>query len=169
MKKEHYLKLWESQEDNPKVYQALWFDLLNASGWAGVLPNGNIVDRRYFPEATPVQENSLFGVNKPKEVETEDHLPLEHRLYNFVNDKYDYIFAEIYNYIEAGNKIELDKVEVPMFIIIKDSNAILGAYQKHFRVIVSLSERTILEIRYHVGKVPTTLIWGELKTKYGDT
>lgn len=69
MKKEQYIKLWESQEDNHKVYQALWFDLLNASGWAGVLPNGNIVDRRYFPEATPVQENSLFGVNKPKEVE----------------------------------------------------------------------------------------------------
>ena len=77
--------------------------------------------------------------------------------------------AEIDNYIEVGNKIELDKVEVPMFIIIKDSNAIIGAYQKHFRVIVSLSERTILEIRYNVGKVPTTLIWWELKTKYGDT
>lgn len=69
MKKEQYIKLWESQEDNPKVYQVLWFDLLNASGWAGVLPNGNIVDRRYFPEATSVQENSLFGVNKPKKIE----------------------------------------------------------------------------------------------------
>jgi hypothetical protein len=39
---------------------------LNASGYAGVLPNGNIVDRRKHPNAIPIQANSLFGVVKPK-------------------------------------------------------------------------------------------------------
>lgn len=68
MRVEDYKKLWDLQKDNPKVYQALWLELLNASGFAGVLPNGNIVDRRYFPEAIPVQENKLFGVAKPKEL-----------------------------------------------------------------------------------------------------
>lgn len=32
----------------------------------GVLPNGKIVDRRYYPEATPIQKNSIFGTAKPK-------------------------------------------------------------------------------------------------------
>lgn len=40
-----------------------WID---ASGFAGVLSNGKLVDRRYFPEATPVEKNSIFGTSKPK-------------------------------------------------------------------------------------------------------
>ena len=42
---------------------------LNKTGYAGVLPNGNIVDRREHPEAIPVQENPMFGVVKPKDIE----------------------------------------------------------------------------------------------------
>lgn len=38
------------------------------SGYAGVLPNGNIVDRREYPKAIPCQENPLFGTPKPKEI-----------------------------------------------------------------------------------------------------
>jgi len=45
---------------------------LNKSGYAGCLPNGNIVDRREFPNAIPIQENSLFGVVKPKNLPKED-------------------------------------------------------------------------------------------------
>lgn len=41
---------------------------LNKSGYAGCLPNGNIVDRREFPNAIPIQKNSLFGVVEPKEL-----------------------------------------------------------------------------------------------------
>lgn len=41
---------------------------LNASGFAGVLPNGNIVDRRKFPNAVPIQKNDLFGVAEPKPI-----------------------------------------------------------------------------------------------------
>ena len=44
MKNEDYKKLEEK-----KAYEALWFELLNASGFAGVLPDGKIVDRRYYP------------------------------------------------------------------------------------------------------------------------
>jgi len=41
---------------------------LNKTGYAGILPNGNIVDRRDYPEAIPVQENKMFGVVKPKDL-----------------------------------------------------------------------------------------------------
>lgn len=60
--------LYEKAREN-KQYEILWFDLLNASGFAGVLPTGGIVDRRYYPEAHPVQKNSLFGVADPKKPE----------------------------------------------------------------------------------------------------
>jgi len=39
------------------------------SGYAGTLPNGNIVDRRSHPEAVPVKENQLLNAPKPQEVE----------------------------------------------------------------------------------------------------
>lgn len=64
MKKQDYEQLREK-----KQFEPIWFDLLNASGFAGVLPTGGIVDRRYYPEAHPVQRNSLFGVADPKEPE----------------------------------------------------------------------------------------------------
>lgn len=60
---EHYRQLLENE-----YYETIWIDLLNASGWAGMLHNGNIVDRRYFPEAIPIQKNSLFGVEEPREL-----------------------------------------------------------------------------------------------------
>jgi hypothetical protein len=41
---------------------------LKASGYMGMLPNGNIVDRREFPKAIAVQENSLFNIPKPKKL-----------------------------------------------------------------------------------------------------
>lgn len=44
---------------------------INASGYAGLLPNGNIVDRRKYPHAIPIQRNSLFGVVTPKKLPTE--------------------------------------------------------------------------------------------------
>lgn len=36
------------------------------SGYAGVLPNGEIVDRREYPNAVPIQENKLFNTPPPK-------------------------------------------------------------------------------------------------------
>jgi len=36
------------------------------SGFAGVLSNGNIVDRRERPDAIPIPENKMFGNPKPK-------------------------------------------------------------------------------------------------------
>lgn len=38
------------------------------SGYAGILSNGNIVDRRKFPEAFLIHENPLFGCPKPKDI-----------------------------------------------------------------------------------------------------
>lgn len=48
------------REDLIKIHE------INQSGYAGVLPNGNIVDRREHPEAIPVQKNSLFNIPEPK-------------------------------------------------------------------------------------------------------
>lgn len=41
---------------------------INESGYAGCMPSGEIVDRRFFPEAIPVQENSMLGIPKPKDI-----------------------------------------------------------------------------------------------------
>lgn len=38
----------------------------NREGYAGCLPNGNLVDRRNEPKAYPVAENSMFGITKPR-------------------------------------------------------------------------------------------------------
>lgn len=62
-----------SEEDKKKLIEMGRKDLvdileINKSGYAGVLPNGNIVDRRKRPEAVPVQENSLLGIPKSKEL-----------------------------------------------------------------------------------------------------
>lgn len=43
------------------------FDI-NKSGYAGVTSTGMIVDRRKYPDALPIQENSLFGIPKPKDL-----------------------------------------------------------------------------------------------------
>jgi hypothetical protein len=64
MTKEQYDKFRHDKE----MYHILYMDLLNASGWAGVLPDGNLVDRRYYPDALPVQKNSMFGVAEPREL-----------------------------------------------------------------------------------------------------
>ena len=37
-----------------------------ASGWAGVMPNGNVVDRRVHPKAIPIPANKMFGNPEPK-------------------------------------------------------------------------------------------------------
>lgn len=44
---------------------------ISQDGYAGMLPNGNIVDRREFPNAIPVQKNSLFGIPTPKKLNIE--------------------------------------------------------------------------------------------------
>jgi len=36
------------------------------SGYAGVMPNGNIVDRRVEKSAIPIPANSMFGTPEPK-------------------------------------------------------------------------------------------------------
>ncbi len=38
---------------------------ISKSGYAGCLRDGSIVDRREFPNAVPVQQNSIFGIPKP--------------------------------------------------------------------------------------------------------
>lgn len=39
---------------------------INDSGYAGCMPDGQIVDRRKHPEAIPVQKNRLLGIPEPK-------------------------------------------------------------------------------------------------------
>lgn len=56
------------QKDQTKENLGEWIQGLNASGYAGILSNGNIVDRREFPEAIPVQKSSVFGTVEPKDL-----------------------------------------------------------------------------------------------------
>lgn len=39
---------------------------INQSGYAGILSDGSIVDRRKFHAAIPVQANSMLGIPPPK-------------------------------------------------------------------------------------------------------
>tara|TARA_R110000772_G_C13310328_1_gene440505 strand:- start:35960 stop:36427 length:468 start_codon:yes stop_codon:yes gene_type:complete len=43
-------------------------DSVKEQGYSGVLPNGNIVDRRIFPNAIPMQKNSMFNIPKPEKL-----------------------------------------------------------------------------------------------------
>lgn len=44
------------------------------AGYGGVLPNGNVVDRREHPDAIPLQRNPSMGIPEPKEIEKSDEL-----------------------------------------------------------------------------------------------
>jgi hypothetical protein len=44
---------------------------INQSGYAGINPNGNIVDRRKFPKAVPVQKNEMLNIPEPKKLDNE--------------------------------------------------------------------------------------------------
>ena len=46
-------------------------EAFKSAGYAGMLPEGMIVDRREHPEAIPVQENSMLGFAKPKKLDNE--------------------------------------------------------------------------------------------------
>ncbi|CAL2106689.1 hypothetical protein T190115A13A_270046 [Tenacibaculum sp. 190524A02b] len=61
------LKQYEELREK-RIYEPLWLDLLNASGFAGCTRQGHIVDRRYYPDAMPVAENRMMGIAKPKKV-----------------------------------------------------------------------------------------------------
>lgn len=56
------------EKDKEKLDYFLKIQEINKSGYAGCLPNGNIVDRREHPEATPIAKNSMFGIPEPKEL-----------------------------------------------------------------------------------------------------
>ncbi len=55
-----------------KIYEFDKTQQIIKSGYAGTLPNGNIVDRRTHPNAIPAQENSLLGIPKPVSVKEQD-------------------------------------------------------------------------------------------------
>lgn len=66
-----------TEEDKEKLRKAGREDLIeineiNSSGYAGMLPGGQIVDRRKYPNAVPIQRNELMGISEPKPVINED-------------------------------------------------------------------------------------------------
>jgi len=52
--------------DSTGEEKANWILGLNSSGYAGMKSNGNIVDRREFPDAIEIQANKMLGVVEPK-------------------------------------------------------------------------------------------------------
>lgn len=61
LNREAIIKLQETNR-----YDLIVIYYINESGYAGLMPNGSIVDRRFFPEATPIKENPLFGIEQQK-------------------------------------------------------------------------------------------------------
>lgn len=53
-----------------ELNEKLEIHTINQSGYAGVMPNGNIVDRREHPEAKAVPKNTLLGLPEPKEIDS---------------------------------------------------------------------------------------------------
>lgn len=48
----------------------------NKEGYAGILPNGLLVDRRECPEGYPVAKNSMFGISEPRCIKCENVTPI---------------------------------------------------------------------------------------------
>ena len=64
MEKEIILNEYELEKMHQK---RLIINKILTSGYAGTISNGNIVDRREFPEAIPIRENVIFNIPKPIE------------------------------------------------------------------------------------------------------
>lgn len=60
------MKTDEENKNAEKLKRLMETKKVIESGYAGILSNGNIVDRREFPDAIPCQENPLFNTPKPK-------------------------------------------------------------------------------------------------------
>jgi hypothetical protein len=59
----------ETKEQLEERIKALRDSLeLTQTGYAGIDKNGNKVDRRQFPDAIPLQYNSLLKIPHPKEI-----------------------------------------------------------------------------------------------------
>ena len=57
---------WKKDQEKLKVLMKT-MDIIE-SGYAGILPSGQIVDRREHLTAIPCQENPLFNTPKPKQL-----------------------------------------------------------------------------------------------------
>jgi hypothetical protein len=57
--------------DKEKLEILMKIQVFKLEGWAGVLPNGNIVDRREHPTAIPMQKNTLLGIPEPRQLPEE--------------------------------------------------------------------------------------------------
>ena len=51
---------------NPLIVEMEYHKEFTSAGYSGVLSKGWIVDRRIYPNAIPMQKNSMFGIPSPK-------------------------------------------------------------------------------------------------------
>ena len=67
LKKEKLVTAWKSAGRAVAHYTSLMaINEIVKSGNAGVMPNGNIVDRRIHPEAVAIPRNEMLGVPEPQ-------------------------------------------------------------------------------------------------------
>lgn len=61
----------KNSEEQRKLFleQFEKYQKVKSEGYAGMLPNGNLVDRREFPNAIPLQYNQLLNIPHPKQLE----------------------------------------------------------------------------------------------------
>lgn len=63
--KETFDKMPEEMQKTIRDELSIRINKIIASGFAGVKPNGNIVDRRAYPDALPIQKNEKLGTPEP--------------------------------------------------------------------------------------------------------
>ena len=62
----------KTEEEAKRIEEFLkhfeWHEKVKAEGYLGILPSGELVDRREHPNAMPMAENSMFNIPKPKQL-----------------------------------------------------------------------------------------------------
>ena len=64
------MEKYANEEDRKKALLEFMekHEKVKKEGYAGILPNGNLVDRREFPNALPLQYNPMFNIPHPKDL-----------------------------------------------------------------------------------------------------
>lgn len=86
---------------------------VNREGYAGILNTGQLVDRRDFPLAIPVQENQMLGIAKPKKINWEQGIMVD-RVDNYdkgyvmaIEDEDGYEYEGI-GYYSSGELVSIE-------------------------------------------------------------
>lgn len=90
-------------KDTTEVEALMGRVALSKTGYAGILGDGSIVDRRKFPNAVPVQKNPMMGIPAPKKVSVKNVPKHQDKTFNSKE--------EFEDWLEANTKFEVEFVD----------------------------------------------------------